>query len=178
MPTWATGKTAADFGAGEPKPTPESLGFTLLELLVVLLIIGLISAFAAHKLQPHPDRELRLEGERLAAQLDVIRQLAWTQGQPQMWQATDRGFTWSQSPHPSRAGDEATTTATTRQAPFLRWLSSSIRAHPEQLDLPAEPVAPPLMVELTLTTHPGWRAIVRSNGTQPFAVFITAPTTP
>lgn len=55
-------------------------GFTLLELLVVLLIVGMLVGLASLSLGNNEDRTLRAEAERIAALLELAAQEALLNG--------------------------------------------------------------------------------------------------
>jgi len=82
-------------GSCDPSPRPALLttpppalgrGFTLIELLVVLVILGVLSTTVALSVAPDPQRQVKLETQRLALVLEAAmleaqagrRQLAWS----------------------------------------------------------------------------------------------------
>ena len=69
MPISATGAEA------RPLPTPRTRGFTLVELMVVLLIIGLTSAAVVFAM-PDPRGNLQHDAERLAARIHAAQDKA------------------------------------------------------------------------------------------------------
>lgn len=70
-------------------------GFTLLELMVVLVIIGICTAGIGLGSLLDPARQLRQEGERLAQRLQVARDEARIDGRPLRWQADADGYRFS-----------------------------------------------------------------------------------
>ncbi|WP_137937208.1 GspH/FimT family pseudopilin [Chitinivorax sp. B] len=66
----------------------QNLGFTLIEIIVVVLIISVIITLAAVRLDPGQSRQLRDEGERLALLFEAARDEAVAGGEPIGW-ATD-----------------------------------------------------------------------------------------
>lgn len=58
-------------------------GFTLVEILVVLALLGLLSAILAPMLVPTPARMMRDTGHQLMVALRETRRLATSTGQPQ-----------------------------------------------------------------------------------------------
>lgn len=54
------------------QPDKESFGFTLIELLVVIAIIGILAAIALVNTGKNPDRDARLERDRLVTYLRDI----------------------------------------------------------------------------------------------------------
>jgi len=76
------GDTAA---AGSP-------GFTLIEVLVVLLIMGLLVGLASVIVRPDDRGLLRVEAERLAQLLDLAVAESRYAGQPMAWTADGQGY--------------------------------------------------------------------------------------
>ena len=83
----------------------SSRGFTLIEMLVVLMIMGLFVGLVSTITQPDDRATLRLEADRLAQLLDFAaaesrltgRSIAWTADESgyRVWRADDDG-TWLQ----------------------------------------------------------------------------------
>lgn len=70
----------------------DSRGFTLLEMLVVLMIIGLFVGLVSAITQPDDRARLRLEAERLAQLLDFAATEARLSGRPIAWTADESGY--------------------------------------------------------------------------------------
>ena len=70
-------------------------GFTLIELMVVLVIIGIASAAVGLSIKPDPLQLLRKDAERLAQLLQVAQAEARADGRPITWRATAKGFAFS-----------------------------------------------------------------------------------
>ena len=70
----------------------DSRGFTLLEMLVVLMIIGLFIGLVSAITQPDDRAQLRLEAERLAQLLDFAATEARLTGRPVAWTADETGY--------------------------------------------------------------------------------------
>jgi general secretion pathway protein H len=64
---------------------PRSCGFTLLELLVVLLVMGLCAGLVGALARPDERTLLRFEAERLAQLLDLAAEEARLSGRPIAW---------------------------------------------------------------------------------------------
>lgn len=65
--------------------SPHRSGFTLLEILVVLVIIGIVLSLAVVRLEPSPQQALQQESERLALVLEAARDEAIARGEPIAW---------------------------------------------------------------------------------------------
>jgi general secretion pathway protein H len=62
--------------AGKRVASPFSRGFTLLEILVVVLIIGVVLGIATLAIRDNPEQRLETEGQRFAALLRLAAQEA------------------------------------------------------------------------------------------------------
>jgi general secretion pathway protein H len=67
-------------------------GFTLLEMLVVLVIAGIIAGVASLTLTRNPRTDLREEGQRLALLFESANDEAQVRGHPLAWQANLQGY--------------------------------------------------------------------------------------
>ncbi|MDD0974705.1 prepilin-type N-terminal cleavage/methylation domain-containing protein [Pseudomonas fontis] len=67
-------------------------GFTLIELMVVLVIVGIASAAISLSIRPDPGKALREDAERLAQLLQVAHSEVLADGRPLQWQADSRGY--------------------------------------------------------------------------------------
>jgi general secretion pathway protein H len=67
-------------------------GFTLIELMVVLVIIGIASAAISLSIRPDPLQLLRKDAERVAQLLQVAQAEARADGRPIVWVADAKGF--------------------------------------------------------------------------------------
>lgn len=67
-------------------------GFTLIELMVVLVIVGIASAAISLNIRPDPGKQLRADGERLARLLELAQSEAQADGQPLRWQSDRDGY--------------------------------------------------------------------------------------
>jgi general secretion pathway protein H len=76
-------------------PTPQRrrrLGFTLIEMLVVLLIMGILVGLVSAIAQPDERALLRVEAERLAQLLDLAATESRLTGKPVAWTADGPGY--------------------------------------------------------------------------------------
>ncbi|KIG02711.1 GspH/FimT family pseudopilin [Caballeronia concitans] len=67
-------------------------GFTLLEMLVVLVIAGLLVSLASLQLTRNPRTDLNEEAQRLALLFESAGDEAQVRARPIAWQPTDGGF--------------------------------------------------------------------------------------
>jgi len=145
-------------------------GFTLLELLVVLAIIGLATAGVSLSL---PDgNPLERDAQRLANLLEAARAHARANAAAIEWRPSADGFEFT--------GASATTGDDDALAPRA-WLGTGLQAQVERpagattLRLGPEPLIPPQTLLLTL----GQRQLrLVSDGFEPFHVQASAPASP
>jgi len=67
-------------------------GFTLIEMLVVVLVMGLLAGLAAAALRPAGADALKVEAERLARLLDLAGEEARLGGKPVAWTSNGQGY--------------------------------------------------------------------------------------
>ena len=156
MPTLAVGSKPAC-------PAPAA-GFTLIELMVVLVIMALASAGVMFYINQGEQAQLDRDAQRLATLLESARHSAITQGNPVTWQAQPGGFAFQGLPaaDPNRA---------------LAWLSPHTATTDPQarLTLGPEPVIGPQQVTLIDLSQPQRRLRVSSDGLRPFGVSSESP---
>lgn len=70
-------------------------GFTLIELMVVLIIIGIASAAVSLSIKPDPAQLLRKDANRLIQLLQIAQAEALADGRPITWLADKQGFRFS-----------------------------------------------------------------------------------
>ncbi|MFN3356900.1 MAG: type II secretion system minor pseudopilin GspH [Pseudomonas sp.] len=128
-------------------------GFTLIELMVVLVIIGIASAAISLTIKPDPLHLLRKDAERLSQLLQVAQAEARADGRPITWRADAKGFGFN------RRSDRGPGTETFQDDTQLRprlWESTpmQISIEPRQtLVLDAEWISPPVRVVLSDGQH-------------------------
>lgn len=71
-------------------------GFTLLEMLLALVIVGMVTALAAFALPPSENAQMQREAQRLAALFDAARQYAAQTGVPLAWASGPAGYAFVQ----------------------------------------------------------------------------------
>jgi general secretion pathway protein H len=144
-----------------PAPTIRStrrsaLGFTLLELLVVVAIIAFATAGVSFALRDTADAELEREGLRLAALLEAAREQSRTTGVPVRWTATEAGFRFDG--------------LVDKQMP-QQWLSQQTRVEgTPTLVLGPEPIIGPQSVVIVSAAVPERSVRVQTDGLGPFAI--------
>lgn len=71
---------------------PAQQGFTLIELMVVLVIVGIASAAISLSIRPDPAKALREDADRLAQLLQVAQSEVQADGRVIEWQADRDGY--------------------------------------------------------------------------------------
>lgn len=75
-----------------PSPSGRFPGFTLIEMLIVMLIMGLMVGLVSTILRPDDRALLRIEAERLAQLLDLTATESRLSGQAMAWTADRSGY--------------------------------------------------------------------------------------
>jgi general secretion pathway protein H len=143
------------------KPRRAAAGFTLLELMVVVLIVAVATGITALSLRDRSQSKLEEEGARLSALLETARTQSRIIGTDVRWQPlTQGGFQFQGLP-----------SLAARELPS-NWLDSDTRATivgAPQLLLGPEPLLPAQRVVL----HLGEREIaVGTDGLAPFRIVV------
>ncbi|NDH44064.1 MAG: type II secretion system protein GspH, partial [Betaproteobacteria bacterium] len=93
---WVTGRFRPPLSfASRPKRASwlcACRGFSLIEVLVVLVLLGIVMSFASLSLRGLQGRGLALEAERLGARIQVAQQEASLLAQPIRLELDDRGY--------------------------------------------------------------------------------------
>ena len=124
-------------------------GFTLIELMVVLVIIGIASAAISLSIKPDPVQLLRKDAERVAQLLQVAQAEARADGRPIVWVSDAKGFRFSRRNDSGRGFEHFKDDAQLRPR---AWQSPKVevRVEPKQrVVLNAEWINPPLQVTLS-----------------------------
>ncbi len=146
---------------GGPSAKPSvirgvSLGFTLLELLLVVAIIAVASAGVSFALRDSGQTQLEREALRLAALLESGRARSLSSGVPVRWRSTVSGFVFDGLP--AGALPEA-------------WLAKDIATQgAASVLLGPEPIIGPQSVRLVSSSQPGRSVSVATDGVRPFSV--------
>ena len=145
----------------------QARGFTLLELLVVLVIVALVSVGVGFSMRDSSQVQLDREAERLAALLESARARSQVNGVPVRWRAQAGGFRFE--------GLGATELPQQWLDPDTRVVNQADPAQAATLLLGPEPVIGPQAVELISSSQPDRRVRLATDGIRPFAIALTAP---
>ncbi len=150
MPTSATGKAPPFFWR-----TARQHGFTLLELMIVVAIVGMASAMVVFALRDSAQNQLDREAQRLVALLESARAESRASGVALQWRATTEGF-------------EFTNGLTARPQ---RWEQPGMQAQSEApLQLGPEPVIGPQSLRLWSREAPDRNRWISTDGLRAFEV--------
>jgi len=75
----------------KPQRIGGRAGFTLIEIIVVIVIVGIILGMMTVNLRPNDSQTLKEEAKRLALLLEMTQEEAITTGQPFGWTFTSAG---------------------------------------------------------------------------------------
>jgi general secretion pathway protein H len=146
-------------------------GFTLLELLVVLVIIGVAATGVTFALRDSGSQALERDAQRLLAHLEAARATSRATGQPLYWRPNDSGYAITGMPprtwlHPDTRAEIRPALDNTSAGPFS---STWVTLGPEPLIPPQSIVLRSGMQTLELATD-GWKAFaLRTPSTPPMA---------
>lgn len=142
----------------------SSMGFTLLELLVVISIMAMATAGVSLALRDSSETALEREAQRLAVLFESARAQSRASGVAVYWHTTPEGFRFE---------------GLAEQALPSRWLSEGTQVRGiNRVQLGPEPIIGPQVVELAssnqntaTSSSPGQRVLrVRTDGLRPFTV--------
>ena len=142
-------------------------GFTLLELLVVLVIVALVSVGVGFSMRDASQVQLDREAERLAALLESARARSQVSGVPVRWRAQADGFRFE--------GLAATELPQQWLDPDTRAVNQADPAQQATLLLGPEPIIGPQSVVLISRSQSDRRVRLTTDGVRPFAIALTTP---
>jgi general secretion pathway protein H len=150
---------------------PRQVGFTLLELLVVLAIIALGTVGVGFSMRDGAQSQLEREAARLSALLESARARSQMTGVPVRWQPSANGFVFT-GLRPQTGGES--------ELPQV-WLNDDTRAAVETAPAPQagqsqglllgpDPIVEPQSVLLFSASQPEQHIRLSTDGVRPFAV--------
>ncbi len=145
--------------------TDASLGFTLLELMVVIAIIAVASAGVLVAIPNASDTALERDAQRLSALLDSARAQSRASGMAISWRATENGFEFVGLPQTKN-----TKTGVIEDInPFpTKWLDAATVVETNELiRLGPEPI---IAKQKIILQNNGRSLVVATDGMRPFAI--------
>lgn len=155
-----------------PDRRATSAGFTLVELLVVLVIIGITLGLASLNAIPSPKQDLQQEAKRIALLLQLARDEAIVRNRQVAFEANSEGYRFvvrNDTGWEPVTRDDLLRERTFRGAPLQLVLEPSMRSDPGtvRITFGREPVDKPFV--LTLASR-GNAVAVRADGVGHFTV--------
>jgi general secretion pathway protein H len=134
-----------------------SRGYTLVELLVVIAVIGIAAGVVTLSLRGDDARRLAEEGDRLAALFRMAQSDARVSGRPVLWQADLAGYRFR------ALGYDGAAPLPEELARERRWPLEVRRVQRSELVFGREPLREPAQVEIA-TAGPVLRLVVDALG--------------
>lgn len=123
-------------------------GFTLIELMVVIVIVGIASAALSLSMRSDPAQLLREDAARLQLVLAAAQSEAQIMGRPILWQADEQGYRFVHWQSGKVIKDDLLKPREWRAAPVTVHLSPM-----DRLIFNAEWIEDPMRIQLSDGTH-------------------------
>lgn len=147
----------------------KARGFTLLELMVVLVIVAMATAGVSFAMRDSAATRLEREGLRLSAMLESARAQSRTSGLPVVWRGLPQGFEFLGLPQQGSAG------TLSGPRPWLDQDTQALVIQPpgaQSLVLGPEPLIPAQRLVLAQGER---RITLGTDGLSPFTVISPPP---
>ena len=141
-----------------PAPFILNSGFTLIELMVVLLVLALSSSLVVMGTRDTAQQTLEREADRLINVLETARAQARSNSTALLWQSDARGYSISALTNPDI------------QQAFHTWYLPGTRSEPSSWVISAEPVQSAMRLNLLIDGAPNLRMSIATDGAASFKV--------
>lgn len=142
--------------------TPSQLGFSLIEIMVVLVIIGIVAGTISVSVTPSVASTLRLDARELAQRMTAAQHQVRADGRVIVWEARRDGYAFARGTWTSVPGSVVPTVTTDALDRFDRddilrprqWRADAVTVSPNgPVLLTSEWVGHPLRIELHSGEH-------------------------